>query len=390
MMDQMKIGRPSIHEQGETARWSVEVEAAGLPASLWYEVPLQFRDLLSERADPALIALLIPAMGRHAEMVLEGTVTDELAYRVPRHYQWILERTNTVSRVAVRATDVAPALPRASGVATGFSAGIDSFAALADHFYDPAMGSWGRVTHLIYNNNGSHGRGGRDLWRARYTEKLPVAERLGLPLVTVDSNLDDFYAPGSHQATHTPRDASVAHLLSHGIGRWIYASAYTLPLSHVSATYDTAYSEPFAFPTLSSSAIQLSQHGEHLTRVEKTANVADLREAQDYLDVCVNSSDGSNCSRCPKCLRTLLTLEVLGKLDLFDSRFDLDVYRSVRESYIGTVLVNRDPFSREIRELIRTVGFPVPASAYRAIGTRYAKAMPRKAVRAVRRLSRKV
>lgn len=57
-----------------------------------------------------------------------------------------------------------------------------------------------------------------------------------------------------------------------------------------------------------------------------TAKVTLLADAHEFLDVCVNSVDGSNCSHCEKCPRTLLTLEILGNLDDFASRFDLDRY----------------------------------------------------------------
>lgn len=386
----MTIGTPWITVCGSFARWSVPIGAEGFPSSLWFEVEAEYENLLSERADSAMIALLVPAMQRHLPMVVEGQVTDELAYHTANHYQGILEKTNGLARVAMHTSNVAPAKDRATGVATGFSGGVDSFATLADHHYDLQMRAWGRLTHLIFNNNGSHGAWDqRSLWLARYRNLRPVADLLGLPFVAIDSNMDDFYERGSHQATHTPRDASVAHLLAGGINRWFYATGFSTWDSHAESTYDTAYSEPFTFPLLSTGAITLSQHGQNLSRVAKTARVAELPDAYEFLDVCVSSTDGSNCSRCPKCLRTLLTLEVLGKLRPFRSRFDLEIYREHRDAYFGRVLLSRDPLANEIRQLIRKNRFPVPLSAYKALGLPLARGAAKRTVRCAKRLVRR-
>lgn len=362
-VDQMIIGEPAIQETGQHSRWAVPVEAEGLPDSLWYEVPREFEGLLTDRADPALVALLIPAMRFGLQVVINGVVTEELGYRVSRGYQSILQSTHSLAPVPISFSKVSVAGARASGVATGFSAGVDSFATLADHHYDPSIGSWGRITHLINNNVGSH-EAGRDLWRARVGEKTTAAGKLGLPLISVDSNLDEFYPAGSYMQSHTARDSSVAHLLAGGVGRWFYASGIPLSSAHCFEASDPAYSEPFVLPALSTPALALNQHGELMTRVQKIALIAELQDAQEYLDVCVDSKDGSNCSRCYKCLRTMFTLELLGKLELFSSRFDLEVYLAHRNASIGHLMVGRGPAAREIRALMRHSGFKVPASAY--------------------------
>jgi hypothetical protein len=98
--------------------------------------------------------------------------------------------------------------------------------------------------------------------------------------------------------------------------------------------------------------------------VEKTRAVADMPLARKYLDVCIMEGGNINCSKCEKCLRTILTLELLGRLDEFNSRFDLGAYRRGRIGFIARVLTEReDLFHLEIQDLIRKSGASLPASA---------------------------
>jgi hypothetical protein len=381
----LRIGTPSIEDHGATARWEIGVDAPGLPERLWFEVEAAHGHLLSERADAAAVGLLYPAMRHGLDLRVTGTVTDELAHRLGTTYQTILEATHGLARVAVEAAAQAPAAPRAPGVASGFSAGVDSFGVLAEHHYDEAMPAWGRLTHLIFNNVG--GQLGeldqQDVWRARLRHLRPVAARLGLPLVAVDSNLDAFYPPfpecgENFLETHTIRNASVAHLLAGGIGRWFYASAgHGLACVNCARTHESSNSEPVALPLLSTAGLTLSPHGTELRRIEKYRVVAEIPDAWTSLDVCGFTIDGSNCSRCPKCVRAMFTFELLGVADRFESRFDVDTYSRHRADYLATVLSGVENARKvETLELLRQTGFRVPREVRREVAQRRLKSSP--------------
>lgn len=66
----------------------------------------------------------------------------------------------------------------------------------------------------------------------------PIVERIGLPFVTVNSNVSTFYQGWRFQATHTPRNTSVALLLQQGIGRFLYVSTYSYSDIYVDKTDD--------------------------------------------------------------------------------------------------------------------------------------------------------
>lgn len=378
-MPRLEIGTPRITRDDGLARWEVDVAATGLPERLWFEVAAAHGHLLSERADAAAVALLYPAMLHGLDIHVDGPVTDELVHRLATSYQSLLAATHGLTPIPIESPQQAPAAPRAPGVATGFSAGVDSFSVLRDHHYDEAMPSWGRLTHLLFNNIG--GQLGeldqRELWRARLRSLQGVADRVGLPLVAVDSNLDDFYPPfpefgENFYKTHTMRNSAVAHLLSGGIGRWFYASSgHGLAYVNCALTEEPSQSDPVALPVLSTAGLTLSPHGTELRRVDKTGLVAEIPDAWTSLDVCGYSLDGTNCSHCPKCLRTMFTLELLGLLDRFEPRFDLGTYREHRSDYLATVLTDvENPRKAETLELMRQRGFAVPAEVRRMVAER--------------------
>jgi hypothetical protein len=291
---------------------------------------------------------------------LEGPVSEDLVHHLQRPCQQLLRTLIPTLRPArVKASEVSAPGRSEDGLATGFSAGVDSFTVLADHHYPSDVPPRYRVTHLLYNNVGSHGPGDV-VFRERYERLKTLPEALGLPYVKVDSNLDSFFSE-SFQRTHTMRNASVALLLQGGIGRFLYASGLSYRHLHVSPTYDMAYADPILLPLVPTDAVRLLSTGSEYTRVEKTMRIAEVADSYRFLDVCVRTS--RNCSRCWKCMRTLLTFEIGGVLERYDRVFDLAVYRRHRELYMAGVLLSSDPLLRELVEFARDREFRFPAGA---------------------------
>lgn len=111
----------------------------------------------------------------------------------------------------------------------------------------------------------------------------------------------------------------------------IYHGAFLAGLAHflsgqlrkvkISATFDAANLEPWGShplldPFYSSAHMAIDHHGLEMSRLAKTAIVAEWPVALDHVNVCVSpNSVGENCGRCEKCLRTMLALLALGKLN---------------------------------------------------------------------------
>ena len=364
----MKIHEPQIIQEGGQTVYRAGVDTAKGHETLWYGVDEAFGGFVSRSGDAALVALLIPAMAAGEDIQAGGVVSERLLHNLADPVQRILQLIMpSLRRVAIRAEQVRPdSAARAPGVATGFSGGIDSYCVLADYHYANRAGRF-KLTHLLFNNVGSHGSGGERLFRERYQRLAPVAERLGLPFLAIHSNLASFYARGfGFYHTHTLRNASVAFLLQAGIGRYLYASAYTYSDIFSGPFDNIAYSDPFTLPLLSTDTLDTLSVGGEYSRTEKTLRVAGIPDSHGTLDVCAHPEHArgrTNCSTCGKCLRTLATLEIAGCLDRYSTVFDLDAYRKQRAAYFAALLGSRDPLLREVVRFAQERHHPFPFSS---------------------------
>lgn len=359
------IGAPTVAERDDAVMHRVPVSAGeSWPTSLWFDVSSDdsaaVGPLVSERADAALVAILVPAMRAGRNVLVHGPVTSELLHVVQHGVQNVLRTViPDLHHIRVTASSPVAAPSAAAGVATGFSAGVDSWTTLADYLISDRVPISYRVTNLLYANI-TYGAGDpmRESFRMRRAHAIPFANRLALPLTQVDSNVGDFYHGLEIVQTHTMRHASIAFLLQRGFGRWLYSAAYSYPDVRVSRGDTAGRSDPILLPLLSTPSLELRSVGGEYTRVEKTLRIAALPEARASLDVCVDTpAGGGNCSVCWKCLRTELTLEIGGMLEDFSPVFDLDRYQRVRSAYLREVLASDDPLLREIREFAAKQGF---------------------------------
>ncbi|WP_404362235.1 hypothetical protein [Marinobacter sp.] len=362
----MKIGKLHLKEDDKLTIASVEVEFSQGNQKLWYSIDKSFSHLISTKSDSFLLALLIPAMANGEDIYIEGTVSEVLLHNLSSTYQKILKLTMpSLNLIKIHPTTASSERDeRPKGVATGFSGGIDSYCVLSDHFHSDVSDSF-KITHLLFNNVGSHGTGGEKLFHERYQDLLPVTESLGLPFLMIDSNLDSFYGKNFFFAqTHTPRNVSVALLLQNGISSYFYASSVSYKEAFVGKTEKIAYSDSISLPLLKTETLEPISTSSQYTRVEKTLKVANIPESYYSLDICVrprSDTDFKNCGSCWKCLRTLVTLEIAGLLDRYSKVFDLYTYGNNREQYMSKLLGSKDLMHIEVIEFADENGFLFPA-----------------------------
>ncbi|WP_134772048.1 hypothetical protein [Ornithinimicrobium flavum] len=129
----------------------------GIPEpTLYFDVPQEFAHMVSSTVDHFALALVLPAMRSGQDLHLEGPLTDELLFNLNGPVQaWIRSILPIYKQVRVSAAWVQTPGSPPTGVATGFSAGVDSFSALGDYFFGADVPKTLRVTHLLFNNVGS-------------------------------------------------------------------------------------------------------------------------------------------------------------------------------------------------------------------------------------------
>lgn len=360
----VSIGAPQLESSARGTSHRVAIRCDFGPGNLWYSVASDHAHMLSTRADAALIALLVPAMRRGLDIVIEGPVTHELLHQVEHGYQELLVNSIPgLKRIAIRAHAREAAVPsEAAHVATGFSAGVDSFMTVQDYYLSEEVPAAYRLTHLLFNNVGSHYDASPGFIEQRLARVRAVAASVGLPVVAVDSNLRDYYRGWRFLDTHIPRNASVGFVLQSGLARWLYSVALPYGRQYVTADGVDHNTEPVAVSVLSTPSLTLRATGGEYTRVEKTLRIAQLPAAWSTLDVCTKLDYDRNCSTCTKCMRTLVTLDLAGLMDRFAPVFHLDRYARAKPKYLAMMVRSENPFEKEITAFARERGIRFASS----------------------------
>ncbi len=366
---------PQVRRFDGKAYLSAAIENFPRADTLWYAAPAEYAPQMELAGSDAFVLGLLPAaMETAQDIVVEGLVSERLFYNLTQYYMALLSQV-LPQLVPIRLLPnrlAVPEPPAGRAVAVGFSGGIDSFAALAEHVADRVPPSY-RASCIVFNNVGSHGLGqrGQSQFERRRLRLQGLADELDLRLIPVDSNVRELIS-GPFQRTHTLRTLSAAQALQGTIAVYVFASSYDYGKSHAGASRDIASMDPMSVHLLSTEATECVLAGSQLTRVAKTERVAQFAPSYRYLDVCVatdadQQANRPNCSRCWKCARTMLTLDLLGVLDRYSVVFDIDDWRRHRTRRIGRVLSRRVEHGgvmiREVMELAEQQGVSIPTAA---------------------------
>lgn len=365
------VSKPVLTEEKGLITLSARV-SGGVSGTCFFSTDSVNRDYVDEASsDCFLIGLLYTAMYAGCSLVLEGAVSRKLLFRTRRFLMPMLVAffEGRLKSVEIRTGGLLSGEhPDADVVATGFSGGIDSFHTIREFYLDYDGPPEDRVNTLLFFNVGSHGMGHdkeRLAWlENKFAERRKVlsryAEEIGLPFVTVNSNIHAFMQSG-HLQTSTLASLSAALFLERKLRLYYLASlgipyhGMFYPDSKLDRDYDIEKIEDFILPHICTESFSVLSGGSAATRVQKTEAICHDPLVQKYLNVCGNQNTvATNCSVCYKCLRTLMALEILGVLPRFSGVFDLKRFSSrERSRYIATLLNNRrkDMFMQDLYDL---------------------------------------
>jgi hypothetical protein len=268
-------------------------------------------------------ATLLPAMRKGWSIETAAPVSARVLAALPTIQEIIHSWDDRHTPIAVRAAAHAsgPHDGDSGDVAVFFSGGVDSFYTLLKHSK--------QISHLIFIIGFDVPLSDHAL-RSKVLGALEqAAQRLGLPLIKVETNLRHFADRYDYwELYHGAALASVALMLSATLSS-IYVPA--------SDTYADLYpwgSHPLLDPLWSTESLSIIHDGCEATRLTKTARLATSTVALETLRVCWrNPGSAYNCGRCEKCLRTMVALaavEALDRCKTFETPLDLRRVASLR------------------------------------------------------------
>lgn len=342
----------TVSREDHGIRLRCSVSSHGLPDELWFLVKgLEISDFVLSSYNWAVIAMLLPAMCRGDDLVIQGRLSARLFTNVNNDLQAVLRISDPrLNQIRLKTEELNnDCRARTNRVGTGFSAGVDSFATLLLFAgSNPTTGI--AVTDLCTFNVGAMGAynkpGVAELFKYYCDRTKRYARTRELKDISVDSNISDFYTGLGFQKTHTFRNIAAALALEGVLDYYLYSSAVDFRDIRIAEGADSAYMDPILLPLLSTENLTFISAGAGLSRYKKTALIAGQPDAQSMLDVCVEpaakrlSFVRPNCSRCWKCSRVLISLESLGLLENFEQVFDLEYYQQNKKKLYAALLVN--------------------------------------------------
>lgn len=360
----IKFGTPWIESNSKDSVLKNNVEIDGVKNIIWFKVDYEFEEFLcTERNDAYLIAVLDYAMRNIHDIELEAPISGELLFNIETYLiPALIENNPHFYKPNIKAKIIFDQLPNAGAVGTGISCGVDSLHALAtktDSKYKDL-----NITHLSFNNVGSHGEGemARYLYESRLEWPKDFAKEYNFKFVWSDSNLMDVIKQ-SHFKTHTYSSMFPVFCLQKLYSVYYYASGgykfNEFELKDDPLRCSGAY-ELLLLPIFSSSHIRIFSDGMGLTRLKKLQKIVNYEPSYSYLNVCLNSGD--NCGVCEKCVRTLLELDILDALDRYSRVFNIVYYKNNRNWYLKQLLYQKAYGKHDYFEIYTRIKKSIPFS----------------------------
>lgn len=376
------IGKPYIEKRGTETFLLADIkdEKQQAESQIWFSVDNEFADgLFTDTADAFVMLMMMVGMKTGQDIRVEAPVSAKLLFNIENTIQPIFVKAlNGFKHIHIEAEPYTDKIEGNNGVGCCCSLGIDSFSSFLKHYGDNVSAGY-HVTHLTLFNSGQLGdidvEGAEKNLRETVESLKPFAEEVGLPIVAVNSNLNQLFRPAGITLLQSfiPRTLSCALALQKLFGKYLYSSSYSVEDFTMSDT-DISHMEQAYVPLISTQNLETVLSNPAMTRVEKTKFIAQFPITEKYLDVCwakqmayganqttvyMDQSQSRNCGFCDKCLRTILTLDLMGKLDKYAGIFDLRYYHRKKEMYIAKVIANQhtNAFYHELAGLMDEVGY---------------------------------
>lgn len=325
----IKIEKPQVRTDGATATLFAFVTIDSVRKEVWFKVDKKYEEYLCyERGDAFVIAALNFAMRNHHDIVSEAPLSEDLYYNIDKYLlDAIAQYNKDFYRPQITADVSSESLPCAGAVGTGISCGVDSMHALASQTAMKFRKH--NITHLTFNNVGSHGEGEKaeNLYHIRLERPKRFAEKYGFEFVTCNSNLQNVVEQ-NHFKSHTYSSMFAVYCLQKLYSVYYYASGgyrYNEFRLDDKATICCGSYDMLSLPLLSTHSLRLYSEGEGMSRMTKLKSVIKYVPSYEYLNVCLKEEH--NCGKCEKCVRTLLGIDALGALDKYSAVFDINYYR---------------------------------------------------------------
>ncbi len=339
----IRLSAPTLsHDDGATTASCIVSLPGKAPQELWIRSTCHGG---LNSADSFAALALLPAMKLRVPVISDGaisrTLLDDGFPRIQRIFEIWREDPWNPEFPRFHQTDILAEGqedgPEGEGVATFFSGGVDSSFSLLEAIDE--------ITHLIFIEHFEEEFPPEEAQKA-VAGVINVAHELAKEIVIVQTNAKIVFSDYvSWHFFHGALLAAVAHQLQGQV------SKVHIPSSDDVRHLDPWGSHPCLDPLWSTSATALVHDRNDVTRLQKTARIADNPLLLKNLRVCWRPYQ--NCGRCSKCIRTKFALKALDRLTV---GFPFDTDQLTAQELKLLQIRDDAPFFQEVVDYLEDEG----------------------------------
>lgn len=299
-----------VEHNGHVVAGATIESDGGVKSHLWYRFPSEYRHLLTESADPFVVATLFFAMKKGTDLIVHGQVSPSLLQNLEEFQSaWSCWCPARYSKIEIRAdleTELKETCSPDSTI-SAFSGGVDSCFTVWRHHSK----NCGRSTCDIRASLMVHGfdipLGEHGIFVSAADRSRRMLDDFGIELITMATNFREF-STDDWSYTHGAAVASCLMFFQGTYKNGLIPS--TDPYNYLVLPWG---SNPLTDRLLSCNSFSIIHDGASFSRNEKVREISRWPAAAENLRVCHQGEfKDRNCGRCEKCIRTILNFRVMG------------------------------------------------------------------------------
>jgi hypothetical protein len=299
---------------GDTLEVAACLEQDGKTQRLWWRLPAQWQDAVTEWADPFVVGFMFPMMQCGGEVMVEGAVSPSLLKNLDQYaaiwHSWFPSRYQPVRIQAEKEIEL-PQPNDSPAAIVPFSCGVDSCYTVLRH-HRGLMGRRNRKIGAAVIMHGFDIRLDENNASTMYAGLLAGAkamlDSIDVPCIPVTSNFREL--PMIWADGHGTQLTNGLMLFARQFGEAMIPNS--TPFTAMVGPWG---SHPACDPYLGSKHFPIADDAGENTRFEKIELLSQWPEAMKHLRVChSNPGNYENCCRCEKCIRTILAFRMVGVL----------------------------------------------------------------------------
>ncbi|HZQ10578.1 MAG TPA: hypothetical protein VFD70_28625 [Anaerolineae bacterium] len=278
------------------------------PVSLFYSVPQDYGPLLTESADPFVVAAVFLAMSHKADLYVHAKISSSLLNNLAEYQTiWSTVRPNSFQAVEICAdAEENHSTPVNDHAVVTYSGGMDSNFSAWRHSTGRAGRRKRNLKAAVMVQGFDIPNDEPEMFARAVANSRRMLDSVGVELIPMATNFQSIipYWIFSHGAGL----ASALMMLKSGFGVGMIAAS-----DPYSSIYPLLGSNPLSDPFLSSQAFEIVHDGAAFSRSQKARQLYVWDECMRYMRVCWrNKQRDRNCCRCDKCIRTILNFRAVG------------------------------------------------------------------------------